>query len=210
MYRVVAVCLAPVAAAFVPTDIHSRSYKAPLSFNPLRNFATKTEEELLPEIRDAIRESSADDEKIWEEAIDIVSNMSGMKTSESEMCLAKAFGWRAYVVVTSKFARRYIKTSIPDTQQLKQALEWSLSGPLGFTQDRLKMALALNPDVYLIDPSSTYETVLSVAPKEYQDPEAFRELACEDPSALGCTFNCVDSGCSSECGNCWVSFANKS
>jgi hypothetical protein len=165
--------------------------------------------ELLPSIREAIQESADENSVVaWNECLELVSSKSGLSPELSELALAKANGWKAWVKVKSKLAKKYMKTSIPDKAKLEAALDWSLSGPLSWSQEQLARAIDSAPDVYLLDPAATYAKALSVAPEPYQEPEKFIVLALQDPSVLSCTFNCVEQGCSSECGNCWVSYEN--
>mmetsp|Transcript_20086 Transcript_20086/g.29806 ORF Transcript_20086/g.29806 Transcript_20086/m.29806 type:complete len:222 (-) Transcript_20086:56-721(-) len=173
------------------------------------SITTSADEELLPSIREAIQEESEEEnaEQLWEEATDTVATITGLDKKQSEIALAKAFGWRAWVKVTSKIARRFMKTSLPSVIELNKALDWSMkTGPLSLSQEQIQIAIGNNPEVYLIDPATTYKTALSVAPEPYSDPEQFNDLAILDPTVLACTFNCMDKGCSSECGNCWVSY----
>lgn len=171
---------------------------------------TEADLELLPSIRDSIQESGDDDTlSNWKECVELVSSKSGLSPELSELALATANGWKAWVKVKSKFAKKYMKTHKPDQKNLEAALDWSLSSPLRFSQDQLSSAINDSPDVYLLDPAANYEKALSAAPKRYQEPEIFIALALADPTVLACTFNCVDYGCNSECGNCWVSYENR-
>jgi len=171
---------------------------------------SEAEVDLLPSIREAIEESGEEAAtSAWIEAVEIVSSKTGLAEDSAEMALAKANGWRAWVKVTSKFAKKYMKTYIPEKEKLEAAMDWALSGPLNFSEDQLAKAIVGTPEVYLMEPKTKFEKARSVAPKDFQDSEKFAELAVEDPSILALTFNCVDSGCSSECGNCWVSYENR-
>lgn len=191
-------------------QLHGRKFSACRRTRHYAQIENDQDIELLTPIRDAIAESSSEEDvATWHEAIDIVVAETGLTKERSEINLAKAFGWKAWVKVTSKFAKRYMKTSIPNLADLKAALEWATDGPLKFSKEQLSVAIELSPEVYLLDPALTYKTALSVAPKEYQDPNVFGELAQQDPSVLACTVNCVDDGCASECGNCWVSYSNR-
>eukprot|EP00980_Cylindrotheca_fusiformis_P003631 scaffold814_cov100-Cylindrotheca_fusiformis.AAC.13 len=189
-----------------PLQRHQSSHSSRL----YADIKTEADLELLPSIREAIQESEDDTAiAIWDECVDLVSTKSGLSPELSELALAKANGWKAWIKVTSKFAKKYMKTYIPDKAKLETALTWSLGSPLSLSSEQLSRAIRDYPEVYLSDPASNYEKALSVAPKQYQDPEKFISLALADPSVLGCTFNCVNLGCSSECGNCWVSYENR-
>lgn len=74
----------------------------------------------------------------------------------------------------------------------------------------LQAGILQYPEAYLVAPQRNYERALKTAPSAYRDPDQFRALLCRDPSVLQCTYNCADSGCNSDCGNCWVSFEYKS
>lgn len=218
--------VSPLLLAFIPHRHHQShiALKCPakvrrLELQPptslpstrLQLAAATSDVELLPSIREAIQEEYSDDsetaQQTWEEAVDLVATRTGLSPDESELALAKAFGWRAWVKVTSTIARRFMKKSLPSLDSLTQALDWSLTtGPLQLSPAQLQTVLATHPEVYLMDPATTYQTALSVAPEPYTDAAQFQELAQQDPTVVACTFNCRDSGCSSECGNCWVSY----
>mmetsp|Transcript_27208 Transcript_27208/g.66029 ORF Transcript_27208/g.66029 Transcript_27208/m.66029 type:complete len:223 (+) Transcript_27208:52-720(+) len=171
---------------------------------------SEAEADLLPSIREAIGETG--DElamPAWIEAIDLVCSKTGLPEDSAEIALAKANGWRAWVKVTSKFAKKYMKTYIPEKDRLEASLDWALTGPLQFSEDQLATAILGTPEVYLLEPETKFEKARSVAPGDFQNTEKFVELATSDPSVLSLTFNCVDSGCNSECGNCWVSYENR-
>jgi hypothetical protein len=80
------------------------------------------------------------------------------------------------------------------------------TGPLELPRDVLQQGIILCPDAYLLNPQQNYEQAIRAAPKQYQDPVQFRNLLLSNPAVLRCTYNCADTGCNSECGNCWVSF----
>ncbi|CAJ1964590.1 unnamed protein product [Cylindrotheca closterium] len=171
---------------------------------------SEAEADLLPSIREAIEETG-DELAIpsWIEAIELVCSKTGLPEDSAEIALAKANGWRAWVKVTSKFAKKYMKTYIPKKDKLEAALDWAITGPLQFSEEQLAAAVVRTPEVYLMEPEKNFEKARSVAPKAFQNTEQFTELATSDPSVLSLTFNCVDSGCNSECGNCWVSYDNR-
>ena len=170
---------------------------------------TEADLELLPKIQESILEENGGDAAVleaWKEAVSLVASTSGLAEDLAEVALAKAYGWRAWVKVTSKFAKKYMKISVPDVDKLKAALDWPTSGPLGFSRDQLAQAIHLSPEVYLIDPAVNFEKALGVAPAPYNNADEFIKLANGDSTVLTCTTNCVDSGCASNCGNCWVSY----
>ena len=125
---------------------------------------------------------------------------------EAEDSLAKAWNWRSWAVVKSPMARKFIKPIKPDVEQIRAAVQWLREGPLAVPDAVLVTGVREHPAVYLLAPQVTYEQALSVAPEPYSSPNVFRETLLRSPSVLGCTFNCVDQGCNSECGSCWVSF----
>lgn len=168
---------------------------------------SEAEVDLLPSIREAIEEKGdASAMASWNEAIALVCSKTGLPEESAEIALAKANGWRAWVKVTNKFAKKYMKTYIPEKAKLDAALDWPLTGPLKFSQDQLAAAVVGTPDVYLMDPETKFEKARSVAPEGFKDTEKFIELANSDPSVLALTFTCVNSGCNSECDSCWVAY----
>ena len=176
--------------------------------------AAKTDEELLPVVRDGVKEKGAESE--WDECVDILVEELAFAEGDSsesvraEIVLSKALEWRGWAIVTSPTMRRYMKPKLPDSQQLRRSLDWLRGGPLLLSDvSLLTSAIEASPKAYLVDPETTYAKALSAAPDPYRDPTAFRMLLLDDPTALGNTYNCADDGCNSECGNCWVSYEIK-
>lgn len=168
--------------------------------------AVKTDEELLPAIRTAVAEAGGKD--AWNESSQHLSEFTSGKISieQAEVCLSKAYKWRAFAVVKSALARKYIETEVPNVSKLQESLSWLTTEPLSLDEDRLCAAIIEHPEAYLLQPQETYQTALACAPAKYKDPVDFKARLLEDASVLTCTYNCADDGCASECGNCWVSY----
>jgi hypothetical protein len=103
-------------------------------------------------------------------------------------------------------ARKFIRTSPPNSSMIESSIRWLQQSPLELTNDIILQGILQSPDAYLINPQLNYEKAILVAPKQYQDPSVFRALLLRNPTVLRCTYNCIKTGCNSECGNCWVSF----
>ena len=193
--------LTALSLAWVP----QRSFTS-RNANPLR--AVKTDEELLPAVREGVAEKDALDE--WNSCVEFLAGDIGVDHLQAEILLAAALEWRGWARVTSALARKYMKPKTPDLQQLQTALSWLREGPLALTDSAiLKEAIEKSPTAYLVDPAAAYAEALDTAPAKYKDADAFQALLMEDPSVLECSYNCVDDGCASECGNCWVSYEIK-
>jgi hypothetical protein len=160
-------------------------------------------------VRTGIQEAGHAEE--WEAAVaHVVTAVPTLDSAAAEDVLAQAWNWKRWAVVTSPLARKYIKVVPPDAAAVARALTWLREGPLALDDDDvLAVALKEHAAVYLgASPEATYAQALAVAPSKYKDdPERFRQTLLRDPSVLGCTTNCVKTGCDSNCGNCWVSFA---
>jgi hypothetical protein len=136
-----------------------------------------------------------------------------MERIEAELRLAEATRWKAWAIVTSELARKYIQTTIPTIDKMNQTLDWlQQSGPLQLTPDQLQTAIRNYPETYLNDPATKYKRALNVAPREWrgENQKDFDQLVRDQPRAMCLTYNCVDDGCQAECGNCWVTFRNSS
>ena len=166
---------------------------------------TSTDFEYLETVRQGVAEAGFRDE--WDAAVEFLSE-SLMTREEAEDSLAKAWNWRGWAIVTSPIARKFIKTVEPNAEQIRTAVEWFCDGgPLApLPDDVLAAGVRERPETYLISPDVAYDKALESAPEPYNDPKQFRETLLRSPSILGCTFNCADTGCNSECGSCWVSF----
>jgi hypothetical protein len=163
----------------------------------------------LDRVREGIRTECTDGgwEKEWEESVRIISELSNdMSKEQIESCLAIAWNWKRWAIITSPMARKFIQTIPPDSCTIASSIRWLQQPPLQLTHDIIQQGIVECPDVFLINPQQNYEKAIHVAPTKYQDPVVFRTLLSRQPSVLRCTYNCVDSGCNSECGNCWVSF----
>lgn len=165
--------------------------------------------EVIDRVRDGVKEAGHEEE--WNKSVAILMNtpININDEYEAEHYLAQATNWKSWAVTTSDIARKYITPKVLDSDKLQANIDWVLSeeGPLKLPADILsQQAIPKAPVAYLVDPAATYEKALAAAPKQYNTPEAFRELILKDPTALQNTYNCADTGCNSECGNCWVSY----
>jgi hypothetical protein len=88
-------------------------------------------------------------------------------------------------------------------------LDWLQRQPLFLTKPLIVDAIRTCPEVYLVEPSQSYTKSIDCAPTEYISPsveETYHTSLKNDPSILQNTYNCVETGCASNCGNCWVSY----
>lgn len=184
--------------------------------------AAKTDEELLPIVRDGIAEQGHTE--AWQECVQILVNAEALpllrgNEEQAEVLLAAALEWRGWARVSSALARKYMSPKPPDPVQLQGALTWlTQEGPLAsLFGDSSKSILLLeaiqsSPTAYLVDPATSYQEAISTAPEPYRNaPDPFHTLLANDPSALQNDYNCKDGddGCNSECGTCWVSYGIK-
>ncbi|CAB9527159.1 expressed unknown protein [Seminavis robusta] len=193
-----------VATPYYGSRTHHRS-------QPFLLHAVKTDEEILEIVREGIAE--ADATAAWNECVTLLQD-SGVVViattqQETEMILATALEWRGWARVSSAMARKFMKPKQPDPVKLQAALQWLKDGPLALSGDALGEAIQQSPAAYLIDPEAAYQEALQTAPAKYKDPDYFKAVLLQDPSVLECSYNCVDEGCGSECGNCWVSYEIK-
>jgi hypothetical protein len=163
--------------------------------------------EVIDRVREGIKEAGHEEE--WNKCIAILMTLQIQDRYEAEHYLAQATNWKSWAVTTSAIARKYITLKVPDSVQLQQNIDWVLNElklPIDLVSQH---AIPKAPVAYLVDPKATYHKSLAAAPKNKQyktSPEAFRDLILQDPTALANTYNCADTGCNSECGNCWVSY----
>lgn len=201
-------CGLNLTSAWVPVT-------TPVRFTATRNqnsppvlTAVKSDEDLLPVVREGIAEKDATDE--WNQCVEFLEQDLSISAQQSEIILASALEWRGWARVTSALARKYMSPKLPNLVQLQTSLAWLREGPLALTDGALLLdAIEKSPKAYLVDPEAAYKEALETAPQKFQEADAFRNLLLDDPSVLECSFNCVDTGCSSECGNCWVSYEIK-
>lgn len=167
--------------------------------------------EYLPTIREEISEHLDE----WDKCVDLIveATQQGMSREEAELRLAEATRWKAWAIVTSEMARKYLKTVLPTADALTESLEWlqSESGPLKLSPEQLQLAFRDYSETYLQGPAQNYKKALNVAPREWRDhPEDFNQLVRDQPRAMSLTYNCLDDGCAANCGSCWVTFRNSS
>lgn len=194
-------CHATTATAFV-NAVFPRAFGVAHGSN-LRLRMTASVSDLLPAIRKGVAEAGG--EGAWVESVDVLSDLLISEAEEAEMLLSSALGWKGWAQA-SESIRRYQNPLAPDATTLQQALTWLQEGPLELNPEQLRKAIRDSPKVYLVTPDETYKKALKAAPKEYRDPEAFKQILLEDPLVLQCTYNCSEEGCcQNECGSCWVS-----
>eukprot|EP00961_Rhodomonas_salina_P200689 2707438-Rhodomonas_salina.1 len=171
------------------------------------NVQTDALVKVLASVREGIAEAGHEEE--WKKSCALLVDTLGMDEDEAELCLADATSWRSWAVTTSAMARKYIKPRAPDAEQLKSNLDWLMADPLSLDTGFLRTGVPMSPAAYLTDSQDFYKRALKTAPRKYRDAAAFRDLLLKEPTALQTTFNCAETGCASECGNCWVSFELK-
>jgi len=180
------------------------SFRQPIHGRTRLKLGAVGKSDLLPEIRQGLLEAGA--AVAWEDTVAVLSDVAGMKSEEAELALAKALEWRAWAICSSAMMRKYMKPKMPDAEAVRGALTWLSDGPLALDGDAIRDAVLNHPEAYLVDPEKAYGMALACAPDKYKDPSDFRARLLDDSSVLGCTYNCAEDGCASECGNCWVSY----
>lgn len=161
-------------------------------------------EKVLDRVREGVVEAGHEEE--WNKSCALLVETLGLDEVDAMHYLAQATNWKSWAVTTSNIARKFIKPKTPDTEKLKSNLEWLMAEPLSLDADFVQKGVSLSPVAYLMDSSEIYKKALDTAPSKYSDAESFRTLLLKDPTALQNTYNCADTGCNSECGNCWVSY----
>lgn len=179
---------------------HSRASRR---FSSSHKFSSSSTD-YLDKVREEVSQAGVKDE--WKDATQLLSESLDIDLEQAEACCAETWNWKSLAMCPMKSARKYVQTSTPDSQQIQASLEWLKEGPLKLNDEQLRECVLETPQAYLASPESTYKQALKVAPKDYRNPEDFRNLLLKDPNVLQCTYNCADDGCNSECGNCWVSF----
>jgi hypothetical protein len=162
-------------------------------------------DDLLPVIREAVVEAGGED--AWKDSTQLLSDLFGTE-EEAELYLATAFCWKDWAKA-SDMMKRYQKPVLPDASKVQEALVWLKEGPLELNEDQVRSSIREYPKIYLVEPKESYRKVMSSAPRNYRDPSVLKELIKDDPNVLQVTYNCDGEGCSSECGSCWVSYANR-
>ena len=186
-----------VSDALLPLPVRS-------PYRPRTRLWSTPQTDYMETVREGLAEAGASDD--WIKAVETLARSANIEADTAEQLLARIWNWKAWATVTGKIARKYIKVTTPDPSTIETSIRWLQDGPLKLPDDVLKSAVTDYPDVYLIDPKQTYELTLSVAPKEFKNPDTFRESLIQDPGLLKLTYNCADQGCRSECGNCWVTY----
>jgi hypothetical protein len=200
------VCNLQTTTGFVPVQ-----QCLPVTSNT-RLGAVKTDEEVLKLIRQEVEQNDA--MTAWNDCVSLlVQQLLPLQRHQAELLLGTALGWKGWVRVSpTSSARKYMTPPrIPDVTQLKNVLQWLQQGPLALQGQALTQAIQTSPNAYLLDPRTAYQVALQTAPACYKDdPSQFHALLLQDYSVLECSFNCAEEGCSSECGNCWISYERKS
>lgn len=175
----------------------------------------------LIKVRECIKEVSIVDNidymNEWKSAVQMISALinddrsNAISEEQIESGLAVAWNWKRYVIITSPIARKFIKTIQPNSTMIKSSIQWlQHERELLLPNVTILQGILESPEAYLIEPQVWYEKALRSAPQPFHKNAAkFRELLLEHPSALQYTYNCIDTGCKSECGNCWVSMEFK-
>jgi hypothetical protein len=161
--------------------------------------------DLLPIIREAVMEAGG--EQAWKESTQLLSGLFELE-EDAELCLATAFSWKGWAKA-SDMMKRYQNPVLPDPAKVQDALVWLREGPLEFNEDQVRSSIRDYPKIYLVEPNEFYRKTMGSAPRKYRDPFILKELIKDDPNVLQLTYNCDGEGCSSECGSCWVSYANR-
>jgi hypothetical protein len=168
--------------------------------------------DLVESIREGLQEKGWMEQ--WDESVKFLSAELDSDADEAEACLADATGWKGWTMCSSPIMRKYMpEPQMPNLATLEDILSWLRDGPLSLREhpDALREAILTYPKVYLSGSvGKNWKLALQTAPPEYKDPDDFQAKLLADPSILQCTFDCSEEGCASECGNCWVSYANKS
>ena len=168
---------------------------------------SKTNEELLSEIRDEILEREGQLES-WDGCAQIVSEILLDEEEDAELYLADAFRWKAWASA-SDMMRKYQKPVLPDEKVLQEGIDWLRDGPLGMSDHQIRDNIQQYPGIYLREPHTLYKKVVGSAPRKYRDDDMLKRLIENDPNILQVTFNCDGEGCQSECGSCWVAYENR-
>mmetsp|Transcript_6562 Transcript_6562/g.17832 ORF Transcript_6562/g.17832 Transcript_6562/m.17832 type:complete len:212 (-) Transcript_6562:1305-1940(-) len=189
--------LAVPTVAFVPTQ-QRRIHASHLQSTAV-DYITSVEEAL----------TETDQLQEWTDACQALVDGTELSLEQIQDAYASALGWKSWAMTKSKIARRYIKPKAPSKEDMAQSIAWLQSGPLQLDASQLGESILSNPTAYLLSPDESYQSAMKVAPKKYRDEEAFLGFLQQYPAALGNYYNCVDDGCNSECGNCWVAFMNR-
>lgn len=192
--------------AFISSPATTPARTSTTSTSTLALYAVKTDEELLPIVREGLEDKSWTDD--WDTCVKILQeSFTDISSEESEIILSKALGWRGWAIVSSPMMRKYVKPKQPNPTQLTEAINWLQSEPLSLSTDVLLEAIRTSPEAYLLEPQTSFTKSLKSVPTQLaSDEETYIQLLNKDPSVLENTYNCVDEGCASNCGNCWVSY----
>ena len=168
--------------------------------------ATAADLQYLETVRQGLVELGLDED--WDVAATFLSTALSLDRIAADDALARAWRWRSWAVAASPMTRRFVKPLPPNLTQLQHAVTWWRQGPLAALPEEVLMrGVREHPDLYLVTPEQLYHQAVAAAPEEYHcDADTFLALLVDMPSVLGCTYNCVETGCNSNCGNCWVSF----
>ena len=167
--------------------------------------STSSNPNFLGLIREAVMEAGG--EQAWKESTQVLSSLFELE-EDAELCLADAFGWKGWAKA-SGMMKRYQNPVLPDAAKVQEALVWLKEGPLELNEDQMRSSIRDYPKIYLVEPNEFYRKTMGSAPRKYRDAFILKELIKDDPNVLQVTYNCDGEGCASECGSCWVSYANR-
>lgn len=178
----------------------------PALYSAVAESSVLEQEVVLTKVRDSIEEATGTMDA-WDECSDYLSSRFGLSlpTEEAEMLYATALDWKAWAKVTILAARKYLNPQPPNLSQLQSAIAWLEEQ--SWTEEEIVKAIRKSPKAYLIDPETAYKESFDSAPKAVRG--SFDDLLRQEPGTIEYNFNCEDTGCSSECGNCWVIYELK-
>jgi hypothetical protein len=168
----------------------------------------------LERVRQGILEAGHQEQ--WDKSVQLLTNrtIDGqvlLSLDAAQDVLARTWRWKAWAIVTSPTARRFMPAPVPpNATVIADALAWLCdSGPLAsiWSVSALRAGLMQCPHSFLLAPQASYQSlVCHIAPDVYRsNPQAVLELLRTKPTLFCATANCADVGCQSECGTCWVS-----
>jgi hypothetical protein len=129
----------------------------------------------LTKVRECIKElgesESIDYMNEWNDSIKIISalfndDQSKVSVEQIESSLAAAWNWKRYVIITSSIARKFIKTTKPNSAMIVSSIQWlQREGELRLPNETIAQGILESPQTYLVLPQVSYEKALRIAPK---------------------------------------------